>query len=74
MEPIKILVTDRLFSDSPDIGDPTCLCSRCGLAIAEEIGIRAWPSDGGEYRYHHSCLIRSDNNEMRNNRLWETHV
>jgi hypothetical protein len=50
---------DRLFQDSPDAGDPTCFCSRCGQLIREEtIAIRGWVDEGrgGEYRYHPACL------------------
>jgi hypothetical protein len=55
---VNVLQTDRMFMDSPDAGDPKCLCSRCGLVIPDGIGIiRAWPEIGeGEYRYHPSCL------------------
>ncbi len=53
---IKILQTDTKFYDSPDAGDPACLCSRCGEAI-EEAPIRAFPESGEyEYRYHPACL------------------
>lgn len=63
-QPIKILQTDRLFIDSPNVGDPACLCSRCGLAIPDGIGIiRAWPAEKseGEYRYHPKCLNGESN-------------
>ena len=54
----KILATDRVFTNSPDAGDPDCLCSRCGLVIEDCCGpVRAWPEDGSkEYRYHAHCL------------------
>ena len=53
----EIRGTDTPFSDSPDVGDPDCLCSRCGLVIGEDNGhpIRAW-TDEREWRYHDSCL------------------
>jgi len=65
----KILTTDKVFFDSPDTGHPECLCSRCGKLIPEnEMAIRAWPSEPGDYgydpnasagtefRYHFGCL------------------
>lgn len=51
--------TDTAFSDSPEAGEPSCLCSRCGLSIGEEeVPVRAWPDDGTnlEFRYHARCL------------------
>ncbi len=55
---IKILHTDRVFTDSPDEGWPECICSRCGKQIKEgEVAIRAWPESGKlEWRYHPACL------------------
>lgn len=53
------LPTDRLFQDSPDTGDPTCLCSRCLRPIPEEVvPIRVFvdKGSGSEYRYHPACL------------------
>ncbi len=38
---IKILCTDTKFYDSPDAGDPACLCSRCGKVI-DDAPIRAF--------------------------------
>lgn len=35
MNPFDILPTDTKFSNSPDAGDPTCICSRCFLPINE---------------------------------------
>lgn len=54
----KILHTDRRFTDSPDAGDPRCICSRCGQLINEDDGpVRAWPDDGSyEYRFHPACM------------------
>lgn len=56
----EILETDVLFGDSPDAGDPDCLCSRCKLPIGEDDApaLRAWPEGGanGEYRFHRPCV------------------
>ena len=53
---LTILETDTAFKNSPDVGDPECLCSRCGEAITEdEVAIRAWEGVL-EYRYHIECL------------------
>jgi hypothetical protein len=42
------------FDDSPETGDPACLCSYCGEVIGEEESpLRMWPPDGrSEYRLH----------------------
>jgi hypothetical protein len=52
-------VAERLtwFKDSPDPGDPACLCSWCGTVIGEgELPIRAWRSgDKSELRLHIEC-------------------
>jgi len=32
---LKILDTDKFFYDSPNAGEPSCLCSRCGKQIPE---------------------------------------
>ena len=63
-----VLPTDRLFTDSPDVGRRDCLCSRCGQRITD-FSIRVWPKGGasmpgkylyhralGEYRYHPACF------------------
>lgn len=53
---LKIEPTDRLFTDSPDAGDPGCLCSRCGGAITEEeVPVRFFRGHA-EYRFHPRCL------------------
>ena len=59
---INILSTDTRFLDSPDVGEPDCLCSRCGKPILGGVPFRAWPDDIGqpgsdnyEYRYHNAC-------------------
>lgn len=64
-EPIRILKTDHIFSDSPDAGNPACICSRCGQKISDvPVGIiLAWPDEGGEYRFHPECLIKLEEDE-----------
>jgi hypothetical protein len=66
---LEIKSTDKFFYDSPDAGDPDCLCSRCLKPIPEEDApiIRALPTDPGdhgfdekaeggtEFRFCHSC-------------------
>lgn len=56
--PFVILPTDRYFFDSPEAGEPGCICSRCLLQIREEdCCIRAWSDDGTlEWRYHPQCI------------------
>jgi len=59
--PIVLRLTDTPFPDSPDVGEPDCLCSRCGEMIAD-VAIRAWSVHEDtnvaevEYRYHPACL------------------
>jgi len=53
-------VLDRLrwFTDSPDAGDPRCLCSLCLEPIPERESpiMRIWTIDGSkEARLHQSC-------------------
>ncbi len=57
MNLFDILPTDAKFYNSPDAGDPTCICSRCLLPIGEDdVPIRAWSKNGDyEYRYHSRC-------------------
>ncbi len=46
------------FYDSPDAGDPACVCSFCGLLIKEEDApaIRMWdPDERMEARFHIEC-------------------
>ena len=60
---MKIIKTDKLFQNSPDAGEPECICSRCGEVIdEEEIPIRAFVDDfrGGKYRYHPHCFFESE--------------
>lgn len=47
----------RWFSDSPDAGDPACLCSLCLEPIVEgDLPIRAWSASGkSEIRLHMAC-------------------
>jgi hypothetical protein len=55
---IKPGVADRLkwFQDSPDAGDPECICSWCGKVIEEdEMPLRLFRSDNREARIHLSC-------------------
>lgn len=33
---LKIVETDRFFNDSPNAGEPNCICSRCQKPIGEE--------------------------------------
>ena len=54
---ISILPTDRIFDNSPDVGHPDCLCSRCGQLIREEeLSIRCIREPGKEYRFHPRCV------------------
>lgn len=54
----RILPSDRPFLESPDVGHPDCLCSRCEKMIGEaEVPIRVWPADRRyEYRFHQGCF------------------
>ncbi len=66
---IPILLTDKVFNDSPDAGTPECICSRCLKPIKEdEVPIRAWLTSTLytidnqripklEWRYHANCLF-----------------
>lgn len=56
---IKILDTDKFFNDSPNAGEPDCICSRCAgqikegekmvrVAVDEEL-IKARGEDGKEH-------------------------
>lgn len=52
---------DVAFTDSPDAGNPTCICSRCAAPIpAGFIPVRVWP-DGMdiEFRFCEQCLAAS---------------
>src|SRR6266498_5888922 len=48
------------FSDSPDAGDPTCICSFCGDMIEEdEMPLRIFrESDNTEMRLHMKCATQ----------------
>jgi hypothetical protein len=50
--------SDTVFEDSPDAGEPTCLCSRCGRVIGEDdMPVRAYEEGSGtRRRYHPACL------------------
>jgi hypothetical protein len=56
--PFDMLPGDRIFTDSPDSGDPACLCSRCGKTIEGNIvPIRVTdPLGVTERRYHPACI------------------
>lgn len=46
------------FYDSPDAGDPACVCSFCGLVITVEDAppVRMWdPDERMEARFHMGC-------------------
>lgn len=48
------------FKDSPDAGDPSCICSWCGKQITEEQApaVRMFDSDANtEARFHHGCYM-----------------
>jgi hypothetical protein len=50
----------RWFTDSPDAGDPACLCSWCSAPIGEaQVPIRLYreltPTDVREARFHDAC-------------------
>lgn len=50
------------FANSPDTGDPTCICSWCHLPIglSEAPIIRLFDSDANtEARFHRRCLSES---------------
>jgi hypothetical protein len=58
MSPFDVLPTDQRFTDSPNAGDPECVCSRCGNPIpASGSPIRVFVNGGNaEYRYHPACV------------------
>lgn len=65
MSQLRVIPTDRPFRDSPDAGESSCLCSRCGRLIEEtEMPIRFWQPDAHgnpkpdsvEWRYHPACI------------------
>ena len=53
---IMVLDSDVCFSGSADEGSPGCVCSRCGELIAGEAAVRCQEIDGGEFRFHRSCI------------------
>lgn len=58
--PLRPLPDDkRFFGISPQEGDDSCLCSRCGTQIGEaEFALRMWGGQGKdtyEYRYCDAC-------------------
>ena len=63
---IEIKISDRAFTDSPDVGHSSCLCSRCGKVIKNnrEGAIRGWTEDKAlEYRFHYRCLGMEESTE-----------
>jgi hypothetical protein len=50
--------TIRWFADSPDAGEPNCLCSLCGKLIEEDDSpircVVVYPEDR-EARFHFAC-------------------
>ena len=60
----------KWFTDSPDEGDPACLCSRCGLRIEgdregedeweeADTAIRMWDAHNREMRFHVKCFTEA---------------
>lgn len=46
----------KFFSDSPDAGDPSCVCSWCGKVIEErEMPLRLFRENNTEARLHQRC-------------------
>jgi hypothetical protein len=71
-----IVETDKVFHDSPDVGEPTCVCSRCGRPIEEDVvPIRAWIDEGrgGEYRFHPACVFPEleEDGECEDDDAWD---
>ncbi len=57
MGDLEIRATDVEFSDSPDVGNPQCLCSRCEKPILTGFAIRYFNLEQKtEYRFHPACL------------------
>jgi hypothetical protein len=56
-EKFVVLTSDKLFFDSPDAGQPECICSRCGNMIKEdETVIRVFHLKiNAENRYCEKC-------------------
>lgn len=50
-------MTIHWFTDSPDCGDPACICSACGELIAEKDApaIRVFNDQNQEARFHMRC-------------------
>jgi hypothetical protein len=51
----------KWFRDSPDAGDPDCLCSYCERAIPEnQLPIRLFDSNSDlEARFHPACFAEA---------------
>lgn len=57
---LKVPMNDLGWStDSPDVGDPACICSWCGKPIERGTPIRLYwkrsPKDVLEARFHDAC-------------------
>jgi len=46
----------RWFDDSPEAGDPACICSHCDQVIGGEVPLRLWNAAGQEARLHQRCF------------------
>ena len=53
-EPIDV----KWFRDSPDCGDPICVCPLCGEVITD-FAIRLFDDLNREARFHQRCFERS---------------
>jgi hypothetical protein len=46
------------FTNSPDVGDPDCLCSLCASVIEASVPIRIYADKLNlEARFHHVCFL-----------------
>jgi hypothetical protein len=59
---LQNLPTDTAFTDSPKLGSPNCICSRCSKPIGEgAVPIRIWADHyTKEYKYHPYCAIGTE--------------
>lgn len=55
-----VLEDCKVFSDSPDAGDPACVCSACEEKIRRnQVPIRIFLEEKGkEYRFHPKCYSK----------------
>lgn len=65
------------FADSPDAGDPACICSLCGECIGEDDApvVRMFDSANNvEARFHRGCAMylysRASNPDDGDDRPW----